>query len=586
MQTVITKEWLRQTAGNTIFNRGEDIYDLQGMEVIKNGNVYTAEVWGSDIYKVTIEETGEGMTSSCNCPYDSSDVCKHVVAVGLKIAEGEFTEEQTIAIREEASHNGFYENIFLAASEVLKNNFLKQLFEKDHQLRSQFINFLDSHQKPKVAENNDVTNIDKIKSDIRNILSGIDLDVEDFHETIEYDYYDDSGDQEYEWAKSEVMSVLKPYYAKAKSYFHTGKIVEGTKILLGIYEGCHGLIEPIYNNGYEELFISYEGELMAWMGDELEEIKTIFDNTILSDEQMMQAQDEVFNRFLLYHSQKGGPALMNYNFKELETFLLGLIYSPKTAAHADKFFKQFQLFSENTIYIELKITELSADIHRWVKAAEKYAGNELDVAKNLIDYYYKNNEQEKLVALAKRVFVEPNEYSLSEFLLEKLDKDWHLELYIKVLAYHTERNDSILHYKELRKLLSTEAKEQFIRKIKGGYFLTFYVKILEVEQRFEEILAIVKKNITNYGFIDLIQPILTIYPEECYHMITKKSLEKLETGERGRTIYSLIAKELALMKDIPEYDQRIKAFVAELLKRFYRLSALKDELRLQRLLNS
>ena len=83
-----------------IFTRGEDYYE-NGMvkKVIKSDGHYTAKVSGSNTTPYTVkiffdkDETIEDW--SCSCPYDFSDVCKHIVALLLAIENGDYIEKKT-----------------------------------------------------------------------------------------------------------------------------------------------------------------------------------------------------------------------------------------------------------------------------------------------------------------------------------------------------------------------------------------------------------------------------------------------------------------------------------------------------------
>lgn len=87
-----------------IFTRGEDYYE-NGMvkKVIKSDGHYTAKVSGSNTTPYTVkiffdkDETIEDW--SCSCPYDFSDVCKHIVALLLAIENGDYIEKKQLSLR-------------------------------------------------------------------------------------------------------------------------------------------------------------------------------------------------------------------------------------------------------------------------------------------------------------------------------------------------------------------------------------------------------------------------------------------------------------------------------------------------------
>ncbi len=85
-----TIEGILNSVLDTIYERGENYYHLGNiLEIINSNGNYTAEVEGSngEIYTVNIEMNSSGKVKffDCDCPYDYSPVCKHIVAVLLAI---------------------------------------------------------------------------------------------------------------------------------------------------------------------------------------------------------------------------------------------------------------------------------------------------------------------------------------------------------------------------------------------------------------------------------------------------------------------------------------------------------------------
>ncbi|MCL2116513.1 MAG: SWIM zinc finger family protein, partial [Methanobrevibacter sp.] len=90
---------LLNNVGGKIFVRGEDYYNSDYIPFLTYNpqkHSYYGEVEGSELedYQVRIEldEKDNVTYYSCNCPYDWSDMCKHIVAVLLAIENGEYIE--------------------------------------------------------------------------------------------------------------------------------------------------------------------------------------------------------------------------------------------------------------------------------------------------------------------------------------------------------------------------------------------------------------------------------------------------------------------------------------------------------------
>jgi hypothetical protein len=84
--TSLTHKGIQQFAGATIFERGHNYYlsgKVSELSYDPDTESISAEVAGSyGDYNVAIEQVGEEMRATCNCPYDGYP-CKHIVAVLL-----------------------------------------------------------------------------------------------------------------------------------------------------------------------------------------------------------------------------------------------------------------------------------------------------------------------------------------------------------------------------------------------------------------------------------------------------------------------------------------------------------------------
>lgn len=82
---LLDDDFLMNTAGGTIFDRGESYFE-QGLvtSLIEYEGVITAKVFGTDPYKVRFWIEDDEIESSCSCPMGQEGAfCKHCVAAGL-----------------------------------------------------------------------------------------------------------------------------------------------------------------------------------------------------------------------------------------------------------------------------------------------------------------------------------------------------------------------------------------------------------------------------------------------------------------------------------------------------------------------
>ena len=146
----LTTHWLRSNATATSYDRGEE-YEDSVRKLKKEGSTYTAKVDGSDTYKVEIIESDTDIYAECTCPYDHGGICKHIVAVGLNILSGNFTEVEpakiatilTDTLAEESIDTAtFYQKEFSKAKKKHQDAFIKLLFSQDANVCRQFLSYI------------------------------------------------------------------------------------------------------------------------------------------------------------------------------------------------------------------------------------------------------------------------------------------------------------------------------------------------------------------------------------------------------------------------------------------------------------
>lgn len=83
----ISHDYLAKLAGKAAFSRGMDYYKSGNVLSIKqNANRITADVDGTEIYRVTLKWTRTQLEGACDCPASEGfDFCKHCVAVALSL---------------------------------------------------------------------------------------------------------------------------------------------------------------------------------------------------------------------------------------------------------------------------------------------------------------------------------------------------------------------------------------------------------------------------------------------------------------------------------------------------------------------
>ncbi len=147
---------LKLLATHSSFERGSDYYD-QGRvkKVINKQNIFEGKVKGTSIYDTRLIADGHALDFTCNCTYEMGGICKHCVAMGLAILDGEFEagqEEanlnlQSVEIKPSQSHTYTFEEIFYLTKDELKTQFLHQQLTQNEQLKNEFIQYIDRRAK-------------------------------------------------------------------------------------------------------------------------------------------------------------------------------------------------------------------------------------------------------------------------------------------------------------------------------------------------------------------------------------------------------------------------------------------------------
>ncbi len=512
----------------------------------------------------------------CNCPYDFGGICKHEVAFALEILEGKYTNK---TIHEQEPHSQKEFNIkFDEAKKNKKLKFLKQLLDRDINLQRQFIEFTKD-----ISESLDNVvgeKIDVVKDKIHYELSELDFYNigNEYHH--HYDYWDD--EEIYNYADDMIQDVFAPYLNEAISYFEKGNLLDGIRITLGIYEGSQNLDE-LDNDDYGIFDGEYNSSVHSILKDAVIKIASNISAIVKSDEVVIQVLDIIFERMQLDNNiieveNENDDSAIFYNIKDFEPLFEALVVTEKTAMYLYKQIKKNNLENFGTSYIILNIAEILDDETLWIDTAETFAPTDKTIAKWLIEKYKSKKMETDFNRIAKMVFHNwKNDFDL--YLINNLDKEKQKGLYLDALKNYVIDKQKIRYYEILRDYFTEEEKIKFVDNFKDNYNTAFYVRLLEVEKRYKEILDCALQNKNSSNLEDLISPILNIYPSECFSLIVNKNNAALNSYGRDRRTYQSMMKTLKLLKLITTKQKEATLYLEKLYNHKPNLPALKDEMR-------
>ncbi len=575
---------IRAISSQQSFTRGRDYYDngmVEELKKIKGEAFDTFEcfIFGTYRYKVTLKIIGEELNFSCTCPYDYSGICKHKIAMSIAILNGEY-EENHISNYPSKLNKKIFLKEFKNANKDKKISFLKQILEKNSDLQSQFLVFINGK-----SDNLDKiigVDINKLKDDIYNKFSS--LNFNNLEDKIYYnnynDYYDDY-EAYHNTADNIILDAFDFYVNKSFEFLKKGNLLDAFRIILSIYEGTQNLPDP--EKDENEIFCeNYNDTVKSFLLEKFSDFKNNLIDTINSDENILEVINLVIDRFKhhedLYSKKEKNIPL--YSFLDLRDILMKLIVSKKVAKVFYNLIKKNNLEIKSMVFIILKISKILEDEKLWLKTAKKFAHREEVVAKELLEKYKEKSDEKSFNILAKFSFKNwANKFDF--YLINNLNKETELELYISALKNYVIESASLKYYKKLREYLNEKDKNIFIKKIQRKFYVydVFHIQILEFEKRYKDILEIAKKEDNySYNFEKIIEPIINIFPDECISMVENRCLSIINSYDKNRKIYKRMVQWMKEIKKIKEKEIKIEKLFYKIYNRKPSLPALKDEM--------
>jgi hypothetical protein len=585
---LITWDLLEEIAPNRILLRGEDYYHSGAVSKItyhKQKDLITAQVRGGQRYTVTIEDVSIDPLFTCTCPYEAVNICKHGVAAALKIiyepksVEIEETKEQKDIKNETATDP---ETLIKKATISQKDNFLLGILNENSTYRDRFqilvLGHLNAESKTTVGEIRD-----KVKEEIE------DFNLRDYERF--YDHYNprhgwrDESEILYEGASDELEDIFSGYTDSIQNHLGSGNIVEAAKELAGLYEGIAMVDEDKIEDDIEIFYEGVVSELMYHFSCFMKEFVEHFQAADKNEDALLRISEIIVERLGYYKKSENDFFRQDYADEYAMTTLFKpllkeLACTTKTAKYWDSALEQLDLKKNSTDEVQLKIAEVLEDKNIWLQVAEKNYKSNPTVAQNLLDFYKQEKDINKFIRVGKFALITwGNQFD--RYLYKNLDKEKDPDFFADVLSHCAKREKSIPLFREYKELFGQNAAKAFIDKLKDERdYKLYYIKLLEEEKEFSTILKYVKDNIRDWDFEYYIRPIITVYPDECVEIISKKTNDFLENNI-GRKYYTYAAQWLKLLLKIEdkEIKKKIRGYFNALFKIYNRRPALKDELK-------
>lgn len=488
----------------------------------------------------------------------------------------------------------FYQTNFQRATAEQQTSFLEQLFEKDSELRNQFEQFIANWNE--VSKNDapllSFIDLDELAEEVREVLSDMNFDMESV-----YDHFkqgDRSYVPQYEAAYEGAINMLREegfesYTEQAEQFLKKGNLLDGTKVLLAMYEGHNNVYEPGFDE--ENAIEDYNYNCLDIFKEQLQILLSYYKRHTQETTAVCQVLDLLIERLILwrehYDESLSEDEFMDgnvvYNLSVFEPLLLAIIDNAVTAVHLKNLLLEHDLKNKNTSKIFLRIATLDTNQEDWVTTAEKFAKDDQSIMRQLLKHYQQKGKEKDVYRIAKKAFQHFSSAMYKE-ILPLIEPEKDEAFYVKVLAHATKSSRDIEQYRSLKQYLNQEEKANFIGQQKQ--WMDFYVAMLAEEQRYTEILTILENHpasadgwsSTEGRFATIATQISDQYPSEVFQILQQAVDKALKRG-RGRGVYIAVTNWMAVMLKIKGYETNARNYIDGIARKFNNFRALKDEMR-------
>ncbi len=532
-------ENILKTVSDEIYHRGFDYYKSNKIIYIEhNNNIVSAGVEGSngEIYEVLVDfdKNGNVKFYDCDCPYDGGSICKHIVAVLLKLSQNNVTYDLPL------------EEILESLTKEKLIKIIAELANKDYKIK------------------------DKIYNRFALTLNQ-DIDIEDILDNIIYDYSDSDGFVNYYMCYDmcmEIDAVVNDefdLYKSDSSLQHIKNLLSTNRKIINLIGNCDdsdGGISIILYDIEKCLFTACESVLKS-----KDEKKCVEFLNIVCDEVKNEAYDEwLDSKYVLLNI---AVELSKYN----KNIVLKLL---------DDFIKQCEQKQEYYLGKAILLKHKFIGLYENEKSAQEFLNcyiNIDDICEYAVEKYIsekKYDEAEKLCVKKLKSTTFPNRWkSLLSSVYEKSKQfDKQLEIELDVLL--SGNANSYPCVKKLMKELGlwNENRKALLEKLSQKLSVYNYADILKEEKEYDKLLNLVQ---THHFLIKSYFSFIAVkHTKEAYEMYFDFIIYTAEISS-SRKEYQLCCEEISTLYNAGGTSEA-KRLVMFLKNKYPRKPAFLDEL--------
>lgn len=460
------------------------------------------------------------------------------------------------------------EKIFREMPEEIKLGFLRKALEKNETLRNQFTLYYDElKQKPTHPLPADP---EKIIADtctnLQNELESLDFDNIDWREYVpRHSGYIEDYEAWEEYAGDQLCGVFQCWLEVILHRLETGELTTGICQVMGCYIACFDVDIP----GSENIFDDMTGELLVHHQELMNAVVDILEKVTVSEAEIHATITAILDQSNVLRDERSD--FLNY----LEPILLMITETAGTARFITEQMGLRDLDESLVPQLALRIASFNPDPLIWYEKAVEYMDLDLNIAIQLMDYYWKADPV-CFRKVGRKLFSEDQD-TWCDYFRALLYPLFDEPFYVDVLRYLTLREREIDLYGELRNYLSEEEKDRFLDEI--DWDEKFVIEVLAMEKRHEDLLRLATKQVlTTWNFTRMITPLLPVYPHETLNLIRKKCEDTI-SHHKNRENYQRICQWLRLALSNPRLEEKTGNLVRDLYNRKPALPALREELR-------
>lgn len=460
-----------------------------------------------------------------------------------------------------------FEKHYSNTSDNQKLKFLDAIIKNNSSLQSEFMNFTISKKNVAVDFSMDsfMAILTSTKIKFQESFEMVDLenpDWENYHSPHsgyieDWEAYQYASEQEFE-------EIFETFNSEAINKIIGQKPDELIAILIGLYESTQDAEITDEVGSFEDVNEFLLSEHESTMNSVIEKLKlsTVSESVILV----------AIKKFFKYCDQEypGNIHFVSY----FEHLLIVLAEKSSDANHILSIIEKSTVERQTLPELVLLLNKNAGNKTEWLQSAIQFYRNNNEVAKQLLQYYF-DADKISFIKTASELFQSDKRF-WAKFLKDYVSVELDKTLYFNTFYQLTVDEKEINHYKKIREDLSESDLNRLLDEF--HWEKAFAVRILEVEKRYESIKKIVEKNSDDRHYIELISPILKIYPDFCFQNIKNKAIKTIEK-QRGRDIYERISAWLNLMQKIPGFAIEKRELILQLYNHKPNLPALKDEMR-------